>query len=114
MQLRYLEKIQVMKATKTKQPNGQYINTYVKVKDYKVQLQELTDEVSASIYGDTINKMYRISSPLKALEQYLKPKMNSKADNISLYVIKYNNAYYSIRATKENWIDIEYKELCES
>ena len=44
MQLRYLEEVTLKKATKTKQSNGVYINTYTKVNDYNVQLEELTDK----------------------------------------------------------------------
>ena len=110
MQLRYLKDIKLVKATKTKQSNGSYINTYTLIDEYKVQVQELTDAVSASIYGATINKMYRISSPLKDLENYLKPKNNSKADNISLYFIEYNSGLYKISAVRDYGIDIVYTE----
>lgn len=110
MQLRYLENVELYKATKVKQPNGVKINVYTKIDDYVVQKQEITDEASISIYGATINKMYRISSPRKVLETYLKPKINDRQDNISLYFIKYNNVLYKINAVRENWIDIEYTE----
>ena len=110
MQLRYLENVELYKAIKIKQPNGVKVNSYTKIGDYKVQKQEITDEASVSIYGATINKMYRISSPRKVLETYLKPKINDRQDNISLYFIKYNNVLYKINAVRENWIDIEYTE----
>lgn len=110
MQLRYLENVELYKANKVKQANGVKINVYTKIDDYKVQKQEITDEASISIYGATINKMYRISSPRKVLETYLKPKINDRQDNVSLYFIKYNNVLYKINAVRENWIDIEYIE----
>ena len=113
MQLRYLENVVLKKATKTKQNNGTYINVYTKIDDYNVQIEELTDAISASIYGATINKMYRISSPLKALETYLKPKINNSDDNLSLYFIEYNNGLYKITAVRSNWIDIVYSEISQ-
>ena len=113
MQLRYLEEVILKKATKVKQANGSHINTYTTIGSYNLQLEELTDATSASIYGATINKMYRISSPLKALETYLKPKINSTDDNVSLYFIEYNNGLYKITAVRNNWIDIEYSEISE-
>ena len=54
--------------------------------------------------------MYRISSPQRLLEKYLKPKINDTSDNISLYFIKYNNGLYKINVVRQNWIDIEYIE----
>ena len=110
MQLRYLKNVELYKAEKVKQPNGVKINVYTKIDDYKAQFQEITDEASISIYGATVNKMYRISSPRLVLEKYLKPKINDKSDNISLYFIKYNNVLYKINAVRQNWIDIEYTE----
>ena len=102
--------MELYKANKVKQANGVKINVYTKIDDYKVQKQEITDEASISIYGATINKMYRISSPNRLLEKYLKPKINDRQDNISLYFVKYNDVLYKITAVRENWIDIEYTE----
>lgn len=110
MQLRYLKNVKLYKAIKVKQANGVKVNSYTKIDDYKAQLQEITDEASISIYGATVNKMYRLSSPRKVLEQYLKPKINDNQDNISLYFVEYNNVLYKINAVRENWIDIEYIE----
>lgn len=114
MQLRYLESIELDKTSREKQTNGSYKNIYTKVDDYKVMFHEITDEASISMYGAVVNKMYRISSPLGNLEEYLKPKMNDDADNISKYFIKYNLAYYKIVAVRKNWVDIEYKESVTS
>lgn len=110
MQLRYLENINLYKATKVKQANGSKINVYNLIGAYKVQFEEITDEASISIYGAMVNRMYRISSPKKLLENYLKPKINDTDDNISLYYIRYNDDLYKINAVKHNWIDIEYTE----
>lgn len=106
-QLRYLKIIELDKATTTTQTNGARVSVYAKVGDYRVQTQELTDEISASIYGADINRMYRISSPRYNLEAFLATKNNNSGDNVSQYSFLLNNARYKIRAVKEHWIDIE-------
>lgn len=110
MQSRYLEPIILKKATKEKQDNGTRVNVYIDIKTYKVQVEDILDETSVTIYGATINKMYRISTPRHELEKYLKPKLTNNVDNISYYYISYNNAMFTIKAVKNNWVDIEYKE----
>ena len=108
MLLRYLKLITLKKATKIKNSNGTYTNSYTKIDDYKVQMQDLTDdEISASVYGANIIKMLRISSPLNKLEKYLVPKVNNKADNISQYYIFFDNRCYKIVSVSNNRIDIE-------
>lgn len=107
MQLRYLELVTLKVATKTKQANGTYIDTYTKINDYKVQKQELNDEVSASIYGADIIKMLRLRSPNAELEKYLIPKVNNSQDNISKYYIFIDNTQYKIKAVTSAKVDIE-------
>ena len=106
-QLRYLESVELDKATKTKQSNGVELSEYTKVNDYLVQFQELTDEISLSIYGADISRMYRISSPQYELESFLMNKVNVSSDNISLYSILFNSNRYSIRTVRKHWFDIE-------
>lgn len=105
--LRYLEEVALYKMIKTKQPNGSYVNDYKLVNKYKVQKQNLNDQVSATIYGANITKMFKISSPLLSLEKYLLPKVDNKEDNISLYTIKINDNMYRIRSVLESGIEIE-------
>lgn len=107
MLLRYLEEVKLYKTDKEKQPNGTFKNKYIFLKPYKVQKKVLDDEVSASIYGANINKMYSISTPLKDLETYLQPKVDNKDDNISDYYIEYKNHKYKITSVKEESIIIE-------
>lgn len=107
MQLRYLQNVDLKKATKTKQPNGTYIETLTKISSYSVQTQELNDDVSVSIYGADINKIARIKSVKGELEAYLKPKVNNDSDNVSKYYIIMDKIQYKIRSVRENWIDIE-------
>ena len=106
-QLRYLIDIELDKATNTRQPNGTILSTYAKVADYKVQLQELTDEISASIYGADVNRMYRVSSPHYVLESFLFSKVNNTSDNVSLYSMVIEDQRYRIVVVRKHWIDIE-------
>ena len=108
MLLRYVKPITLKRAEKQKQSNGTYKNTYDIIADYKVQLQNITDdEVSATIYGANINKMLRLSSTLGKLEEYLLPKVDNKQDNISYYYIFIGNRTYKIVSVAEDRIDIE-------
>ena len=107
MLLRYLEYITLQKATRTKRPNGTPEDTFQNIKRYKVQEQELDDEVSASIYGANLYKMIRIKSVRQELEDYLNTKVNNKEDNISNYYIMLNNKRYKIKAVNVKGIDLE-------
>lgn len=106
-QLRYLQDIELLKQTLTKQSNGVKIAAYEKVGEYLIQLQELTDEISANVYGADVNRMYRISSPRYVLEAFLKDKVNSTEDNVSLYFVALNGSKYKIRVVRKHWVDIE-------
>lgn len=105
--VRYLENVKLLKTEKVKQNNGTYINDYTEIDNYKVQAQRLSDEISATIYGANINKMYKITSPLKDLENFLVSKVNNKQDNISLYFIEYKNSKYKVVSATEEMIEIE-------
>ena len=105
--VRYLEDVELQKASSVKQTNGTSIKTFEKIGDYRVQKQSLEDEVSASIYGANITKMWSISSPLGDLEEYLIPKVENKKDNISLYFIILGNTRYKINSAKSNGIILE-------
>lgn len=106
-QLRYLINAELQLATSVTRSNGTLLNTYTKVKDYQIQLQELSDEVSASIYGANVNRMYRITSPRNELESYLFSKVNHSSDNISKYFISINSKLYKVIIVRSHWIDIE-------
>ena len=106
-QLRYLEDCELDLTTRTKQPNGAVIETYEKVGDYKVEVQELNDQVSASIYGANVFRMSRICSPNNVLENYLYEKMVKTSDNVSKYTLLVDDRRYKITTVKQNWIDVE-------
>lgn len=107
MQLRYLQRATLKEAVKVKQKNGSSISKYKDIKDYNFIQQDLTDEVSASIYGADINKMMRIRTPRAELENYLLPKVNNTSDNISNYFIFIDNVGYRIKAVTKAKIDID-------
>ena len=107
MQLKYLKKVSLKYAEQILQSNGSYLSNYKVVKEYNVQMQELSHEVSCSIYGANIDKILRIKSPRYQLEKYLATKLTNNCDNISKYFIFIDNIIYKIKSVKLSWIDIE-------
>lgn len=105
--IRTLRTATLLKTNNVKQSNGVYIKTFNKIKDYKVAKQNLKDQISATIYGANIDKMLKISTALGDLEEYLLPKVDNKADNISLYFILINGTKYKIKSVTDNDITIE-------
>lgn len=104
MQLRYLQKCRLIKGSKEKQANGSFKLTYSTIGEYKVQVQKVTDSISATIYGADINRMYRFTSPLKDLETYLADKFNYSDDNVTNYFLELDKRY-TIIAINDNWVD---------
>jgi 5-carboxymethyl-2-hydroxymuconate isomerase len=107
MLLRYIEDATLLRTTKTKQDNGTYTETTETLKTYKVQTQELTDEVSFSIYGANIFKMLRIRSVDGKLEEYLYARANNKVDNISMYIVEIGQYQYKVKAVNQKGVDLE-------
>ena len=106
--IRYLEDVELVKAIEVKQTNGtKIIKDYENIGEYRIQKKSLEDEVSASIYGANITRMWNIASPLGDLEEYLIPKVDNQEDNISLYYIILGNTRYKINSVKDSGIDIE-------
>lgn len=104
---RRLKEVILKKSENTKQPNGSHIEEYKTIEKYKVQKQELDDQISASIYGASIVNMLRIKTPLSDLEKLLKSKVNNTTDNISKYFIFINESKYKIKSVNSKGIDIE-------
>lgn len=107
MILRYLENVTLEKSEKAKQDNGSYVEKYTTIEKYQVQVQELDDNISASIYGASIVNMLRMKSPLNKLEEFLSSKINNNTDNISKYRIEYKNKVYKIKSVNRKGIEIE-------
>lgn len=106
MQLRYKNTIDLKKVEQQKAKNGAKVETYIYVKTFSIQKQELTDEVSASIYGADITSMIRITSIRNELEKYLKEKVGTKPDNISKYYLFQGEKKYKIKSVKLKWVDL--------
>ena len=106
-QLTRLESIELYKIGKEILPDGDSQETEILVGSYKVVIQELNDNVSATLYGADINKILRISSVNKILEILLKEKLNNSSDNISKYRISYGTSKYKVKDVKSKYIDIE-------
>ena len=107
MLLRYLKEATIKKATKTKQNNGTYKESLADIGIYKIQQQELNDEVTASIYGANLYKMIRIKSVKNELENYLYTKVNNKLDNVSNYYVFIDAKKYKIVSVNQRGIDLE-------
>lgn len=107
MQLRYLQECTLSVLSSIKQANGTYQKVSSFVDKYKVQMEELSDQVSSSVYGANMLKTYRLTSPYHKLENYLIDKTGCEEDNVSKYQISINDYNYKIVAVKRNWIDIE-------
>lgn len=105
--IRYLKKVNLLKSTKEKQENGTYVKAFEIIDTYNIQIKNLEDEISATVYGSNIDKMLNISSPLNNLEKYLMPKVANENDNISLYFIEVDTTKYKIVSVKEDGINIE-------
>ena len=106
-QLTRLESIELYRIGKETLPDGDVQETETQIGTYKVVIQELNDNVSATIYGADINKILRISSVNKILEILLKEKLNNTFDNISKYKISYGNNKYKVKDIKTRYIDIK-------
>ena len=106
-QLTRLESINLYRIGKETLPDGDSQETETLVGTDKVVVQELNDNVSATIYGADINKILRISSVNKILEILLKEKLNNTSDNISKYRISYGESKYKVNDVKSKYIDIE-------
>lgn len=110
MQLRYKKNAVLKKVVYQKQDNGVKVANYFIVGKYIVQINDIQDEVSASIYGADICGMIRMSSIRNDLEKFLKDKVNNSSDNISNYFMEFNNKLYKIISVKEEFIDIKVIE----
>lgn len=104
--------IVLKKAIYEKASNGvQVIKEYIQIKndgeDFFATIQEIDDEISASVYGADIKKMRRLSSLRFELEDYLQPKVDNVEDNISNYFVFYNNQIYKISSVNSWCVDIK-------
>lgn len=111
IQLRYLEDIKLCSRDRAVQSNGSFTESFAVIDTYHVQIHDIYDEVSASLYGSDLNNMIRITSPRNSLEKYLLNKVNVTSDNITKYAIKKDSFIYEIVSVKQHWVDVKF--LCE-
>ena len=109
-QLRYLKTCYLVSRTRTRQINGSITESFTDLESYRIQIDEIYDEVSASIYGSDVNKMIRICTPHFVLEKELSQKINFTSDNITNYGIRIGDFIYEIVSVKQHWIDL--RVLC--
>lgn len=107
MLLRYLKSITLKKSIPVKQSNGSRMEEYKTIGNYQAQIQEIDDQISASIYGASIVNMLRLKTPLGRLENILKSKLNNETDNISKYFIFIEDSKYKIKSVNSKGIEIE-------
>lgn len=105
--IRYLKEASLLKSDKVKQPNGSYVKSFILIDKYNVQVNNLEDEINATIYGANIDKMLSIMDALGNLYAFLFSKVDNTKDNISLYYIQIGNVRYKIKSVKESGIIIE-------
>lgn len=109
MRLVRLESITLYKIEKSTGPDGDPIETFTKVDDYKVAVQYLDDSVAAAIYGANVNKIYRISSLKKDLEELLLSKINNTDDNLSIYNVEYKGNKFGLQKVTPKYIDMMWR-----
>lgn len=105
--IRNLKEVNLLKSERIKQANGSYVKSFTIIQKYNVQINNLEDEISATIYGSNIDKMLSIMDALKELYNYLIEKVDNIQDNISLYYIEIGTSKYKINSVKESGIVIE-------
>ena len=85
-QLTRLKDCNLIKVSKESTDDGDFTEELSNVGVYSIITQELTDAVSATIYGSNISKMVRISSVHRLLEILLKSKVNNTEDKPNVIV----------------------------
>ena len=109
MKLIRLQNIILYKVTKEPLPDGDRNETLDTGTPYQALIQYLDDEVAVATYGADVSKVNRIATINNELEKLLIPKVNNRDDNISNYIIEYNNNKYSILKVTPRYIDIKWR-----
>lgn len=109
MKLIRLEDITLYKLSKTTLPDGERAETLDQGTPYQALIQYLDDEVAVATYGADVNKVHRIATINNKLEKTLIPRVRNKQDNVSNYIIEYNNNQYSILKVTPRYIDIKWR-----
>ncbi len=109
MKLIRLENITLYKLSKTTLPDGERTETLDEGTPYQALVQYLDDEVAVATYGADVAKVHRIATLHNELEKTLIPKVRNRKDNVSNYMIEYNDNQYSILKVTPRYIDIKWR-----
>jgi len=110
MKLTRLEEIILYKITKTTLPDGERTDSYDEGTPYQALIQYLTnDRVAVATYGADVDKIHRVCTLRHDLEKFLISKVRNKTDNVSNYVIKYNNNYYNVLKVTPRWLEMKWR-----
>lgn len=109
MKLIRLQNIMLYKVIKEPLPDGDRNETLDTGTPYQALIQYLDDEVAVATYGADVSKVHRIATINNELEKLLIPKVNNRDDNISNYIIEYNNNKYSILKVTPRYMDIKWR-----
>lgn len=115
MRIIRLEDCSLFKLGRTVGEDGDTIETYEKIKEYKVEIQYVDDTLQVDNftyyinYAPDIDKVLRVASIRNELETYLLPKNNNKEDNISNYVLEYKEDKYRILKVTPKYIDVAWR-----
>lgn len=109
MKLTRLENIELCKIINNTLPDGERTETY-ETTPYQAIIEYLyKDEIAVTMYGADVDKTLRICTIKNQLEKLLLTKVNNKSDNISKYLINYNDKKYAILKVTPRYIDIRWR-----
>lgn len=110
MKLTRLQEITLYKIKKVTMPDGERTEQMDEGTPYQAIIQYLyDDEVAVAMYGADANKVHRIATLRNELEKFLIPKVRNKVDNVSNYIIKYNDNYYNILQVTPRYIEMKWR-----
>ena len=115
MRLIRLEDCTLYKLGRTIADDGDTVDSYEKIDDYKVEVEYVDNDVTVSNYGyyenysPKIDKVLRVASTYNQLEKYLLPKINNKEDNLSDYVIEWKEEKYRILKVTPKYIEMTWR-----
>jgi len=109
MKLTRLEDITLHKITKVTLPDGDRDDQLDDGTTYQALIQYLDDEVATAMYGADVVKVHRVATIRNELEKFLLPKVRNKKDNISNYILSYNDNYYSILKVTPRYLDMQWR-----
>lgn len=94
----------------TRGADGDIIEKYEKIFEAEGAIQYLaSDEVAQSVYGANLDKTYRFKSIYNDLEPFLLEKTNNSPDNLTKYLVEWNDNKYAVVKVTPLYIDIQWR-----